>query len=90
MIRFIFVLIICFLIGLALQNYAAPVDPSITEYTFGSGFLHGVGWLCLLLVKWYGYQIVVFADFYTWGYLIGFVIGVIVSIILLSAALFAS
>ncbi len=62
------------------KNYAAPIEPSMTEFTFGDGFIHGISWFILLILKWFGASICVFADFHTWGYVIGFIFGVVCSL----------
>jgi len=60
----------------------------MTEYTFGAGFLHGISWFVLLMLKWFGAPIRVFADFHTWGYVVGFVLGVWVSLPIIGVLLF--
>jgi hypothetical protein len=58
------------------------------EFTFGSGLFHGMSWLVLWIMKSCGAAIYIFADFYTWGYVIGFVLGVALSILILLLTLF--
>ena len=76
-------LIIFIIWGILIQPYAATLEPSLEEYTFASGLLHGVSWFILLVVKWFNKSIVVFADYHTSGYTVGFVIGIFVSIVIL-------
>lgn len=79
--RFIVFIIIFIIWGFIAKEYAAPVTPSMVEYTFWGGFFHGASWLFLQIAKWFGAQIRVFADFHTWWYTVGFILGCFVGFI---------
>jgi hypothetical protein len=73
--KFIFSLILLTIWGIIVKGYAAPLKPSTVEYGFWSGLLHGFSWFVLLIQKWFGAAICVYADFHTSGYIVGFVMG---------------
>lgn len=80
--KLIILIIIYFVWGIIVMPFAASAKPSIVEFTFGSGLIHGTSWLVLLLGKMFGSPIHVFADFHTWGYVAGFLIGCLLFIVL--------
>jgi len=91
MLKFLGLSSIYFIGCIMIQDFAAPITPSMIEFTFGDGCLHGISWLGLLfLIKFFGAPICVFADFHTWGYIIGFILGVAGSILIFLVLFFIS